>query len=117
MVVTTAAIACVATPSMAGPAAAHGPTCSDSTLIDVEVHGQHVVSDYITGTHDVTWPPSGQVGEQTRDGGAALPGGAGPRFHFGLGLAPGASFCTGANSAIAATNQQATAHVPDVHDG
>lgn len=74
---------------------AAAPTCSDSTLVDVEVHGQHVVGDYVTGIgHGVlTWPPAGQVGSAVGGRGAALHGGPGPGFHFPRGIAPGASFC------------------------
>ena len=69
--------------------AAADPTCA-STL-GIAVHGQHIVADYVTGLHgDLSWPPAGQVGG---GGGAALPGGPGPGFHFPLGFAPGASFC------------------------
>ena len=41
------------------------------------------------------WPPAGQVGAAVKaNGGADVPGGPGPGFHFGIpGLAPGASFC------------------------
>lgn len=60
------------------------PTCSDSDLIDVEVHGQHVIHDYVIG-EDGTGPGGGE--------GAEIPGGPGPGFHFPNGVAPGASFC------------------------
>lgn len=118
-ILVAAAVMCGAVLSMAGTAgaASDGPTCADSPIIDVVVHGQHVVSDYVTGTHDVTWPPSGQVGDATSDGGAAVPGGPGPRFHWTEGVLapPGASFCTGtAQSARAVVNQRASDHVPDV---
>ena len=66
-------------------------TCSGT--LGIAVHGQHVVSDYVTGTHDVSWPPAGQVGAATGGEGAATPGGPGPGFHFPNGFAPGASFC------------------------
>lgn len=83
-----------------GPAAgAAGRTCSD--VLGVEVHGQHVVGDYVTGVgHDtISWPPvGGVVGEAVAGTGAALPGGPGPGFHFPAGVAPGASFCTGSSS-------------------
>lgn len=56
-----------------------------------EVHGQHVFGDYVTGVgHDFEWPPKGQFNAA---GGAVLPGGPGPGFHFPNGFAPGASFC------------------------
>jgi hypothetical protein len=76
--------------------ASAGPTCSDSELIDVQVHGEHIVGDYVTGVGHGTldWPPAGQVGETVGGGGAAIPGGPGPGFHFTIeGLPPGASFC------------------------
>jgi hypothetical protein len=65
------------------------PTCSG---IVGDVHGHHIVGDYVTGVgHDnMTWPPKGQV---NASGGAVLPGGPGPGFHFPNGFAPGASFC------------------------
>ena len=75
------------------------PTCSDT--LGIEVHGQHVVGDYVTGLgHDLSWPPSGQqIGQAvSSNGGAAVPGGPGPGFHFEFGVAPGASFCNGSNS-------------------
>lgn len=79
----------------AGPAAAHGPTCTDLDGLDlgIAVHGQHVVRDYVMGT--TTWPPAGSTNAA---GGAAIPGGPGPGFHFVHGFAPGASFCTNSNS-------------------
>lgn len=75
-------------------ASANGPTCS-STL-DVAVHGQHVVGDYVTGIGrgNIDWPPSGGVvGEAIAGEGVAIAGGPGPGFHFPEGFAPGASFC------------------------
>ena len=72
-------------------AAGAGPTCS-STL-GIEVHGQHIVGDYVTGGHLDTWPPSGEVGKAIAGSGADTPGGPGPGFHFPNGVAPGASFC------------------------
>ena len=79
-------------------AASDGPTCSNLGIV---VHGQHIVGDYVTGlgallpgTGDLQWPPAGQVGTAVKDnGGALIPGGPGPGFHFGEGLPPGASFC------------------------
>lgn len=70
--------------------AAGSPTCSD--VLDVVVHGEHVVADYVMGAgHDVVeWPPAGAVGAAVAGTGAAVPGG--PR-HAGLGVGPGASFC------------------------
>ena len=68
-----------------------GPTCSG---IVGDNHGQHVFGDYVTGIgHDFEWPPAGQANAA---GGAVLPGGPGPGFHFPNGFAPGASFCIGA---------------------
>lgn len=65
------------------------PTCGGVVGV---VHGHHVVGDYVTGVgHDnMAWPPAGQV---NASGGAVLPGGPGPGFHFPNGFAPGASFC------------------------
>jgi hypothetical protein len=83
--------------AMALPAAAHG-TCSDVGFLGVEVHGQHVVRDYVIGDGGSDWPPSGSVGSAIGGQGAALPGGPGPGFHFPNGVAPGASFCTGSQS-------------------
>lgn len=80
---------------MSATTSAAAPTCSDSTIIDVAVHGEHVVGDYVTGVgHDVlTWPPRGQVGTAVGSDGPAVTGGPGPGFHFVNGIAPGASFC------------------------
>lgn len=87
----TTAIALVALTVGAMPALAqgHGPTCSG---IVGEVHGHHVVADYVFGIGhgEMAWPPAGQ-GDAS--GGAVLPGGPGPGFHFSNGFAPGASFC------------------------
>ena len=81
-----------------GNASAHdGATCSG--LGGIEVHGQHVVGDYVTGLGGIggglEWPFNGIVGDAVREnGGAVKPGGPGPGFHFTIdGLAPGASFC------------------------
>lgn len=82
-----------------GTATAHGDsTCSG--LGGIEVHGQHVIGDYVTGLGGIggglDWPPAGQVGAaiQANGGGVQTPGGPGPGFHFTIpGLAPGASFC------------------------
>ncbi len=76
-------------------AAGGSPTCSD--VLDIEVHGHHVVADYVTGSGHATfsWPPAGGVGSTVAGRGAALPGG--PSHHFlreeGVFVAPGASFC------------------------
>ncbi len=73
------------------PASAHA-TCSDVGL-GIDVHGHHVVRDYVVGGA-LDWPPSGgAVGAAVAGGGAAIPGGPGPGFHFPNGVAPGASFC------------------------
>lgn len=64
-------------------------------------HGYHIIADYVTGIGSeflggpgIAWPPTGV----NAAGGAALPGGPGPAFHFVNGVAPGASFCTDSNS-------------------
>ena len=76
------------------------PTCSD--VLDIEVHGQHVLGDYVSNIgHDgLDWPPNGrEVGEAVSSNGeAVVPGGPGPGFHFDHGIAPGASFCTDSQS-------------------
>ena len=77
-----------------------GPTCSD--VLDIEVHGQHVIGDYVTGLgHDeLGWPvTSRDIGDTvSRNRGVVVRGGPGPGFHFEHGVAPGASFCTGSRS-------------------
>lgn len=87
------------------PASAQ-PTCADVEVLGIEVHGHHVVRDYVVGGA-LDWPPSsGAVGAAVAGDGAAVPGGPGPGFHFVNGFAPGASFC----------NSQSRApgwHVPD----
>ena len=77
----------------AAPAMASEPTCSD--VLDIAVHGQHIVGDYVTGIGhgELDWPPAGSVGEAIAGEGAGLPGGPGPGFHFPNEVAPGASFC------------------------
>ncbi len=73
------------------------PTCHG--VGGIEVHGQHIVGDYVTGVGGIggglEWPPKGQVGQaiQENGGGVAVRGGPGPGFHFPEGHAPGASFC------------------------
>ena len=100
-----AAMACAAL--LAGSTAADAlppehadPTCSDT--LGITVHGQHIVGDYVTGTGsgDLSWPPDGgEIGQVVADnGGAAIPGGPGPGFHFPHGVAPGASFCNDSQS-------------------
>lgn len=81
--------------------AAASPTCAET--LPVSNHGQHIVGDYVTGIghEDLGWPPTGQVGATVAaNGGAAVPGGPGPGYHFEeeIALAPGASFCTDSNS-------------------
>ena len=100
------AIAMALTVVTASVAVAHdGPTCSSgSPLGELATHGQHIVGDYVTGNGSGTqaWPPNGTVGD---GGGVAIAGGPGPGFHFGLGVPPGASFCTdGAQSGVIYTN-------------
>ena len=84
--------------AMVAPVAAHDPTCADVGGLGIEVHGQHVVRDYVMGGGLESWPPKGQVGAAVGGSGAAVPGGPGPGFHFPNGFAPGASFCTDSNS-------------------
>jgi hypothetical protein len=83
--------------SAGGVASAH-PACSEE--VGIAVHGEHIVGDYVTGLGGIgpggiEWPPAGQVGAAVQvNGGAAVPGGPGPGFHFTIdGLPPGASFC------------------------
>jgi hypothetical protein len=79
-------------------AQAHESTCSDSPL-GIEVHGQHVIRDYVMGPgSSLEWPPAGAVGAAIAGEGAEIPGGPGPGFHFPHGFAPGASFCNDSNS-------------------
>lgn len=100
-IVSFIALSCMATAASAEPS---GPTCSDQ--FGISNHGQHIVGDYVSGLggflfgDDLGWPPNGQdVGEAVHDnGGAYLPGGPGPAFHFDHGAAPGASFCTDSQS-------------------
>lgn len=79
--------------AMVPAVAAHDSTCSS---VFGYPHGYHVVADYVTGEGSellggpgIDWPPK----ELNAAGGAALPGGPGPAFHFVNGVAPGASFC------------------------
>ena len=102
-IVRTAAVAlAMLTVSTAGNAQSSGdPTCSDT--LGIAVHGEHVISDYVTGSgtgSDDGFPPDGSyIGDIVSDnGGAAIPGGPGPGFHFPNGIAPGASFCNDSQS-------------------
>ena len=80
--------------AMAPAVAAHDEsTCSD---LFGYPHGYHIVADYVTGLGSellggpgIAWPPRGL----NAAGGAALPGGPGPGFHFPNDIPPGASFC------------------------
>lgn len=97
--ITAALLASALTVSVSGLAAAHDEsTCSN---LFGYPHGYHIVADYVTGLGSeflggdgIDWPPT----ELNAAGGAALPGGPGPAFHFVLGVAPGASFCTDSKS-------------------
>lgn len=85
----------------AGAADPGSPTCSELAFLGIDVHGQHIVRDYVAGGEAaLDWPPSGrEIGEAvSTNGGAAVPGGPGPGFHFPNGVAPGASFCTDSRS-------------------
>lgn len=78
-----------------------GPTCSDIEFLGIDVHGQHIIRDYVTGGGAATdWPPSGsEIGAVVgANGGVAVAGGPGPGFHFLNEVPPGASFCTDSNS-------------------
>jgi hypothetical protein len=98
VIVTAVVLGAFAFAGGGGIASAHG-TCEGVFGSDLQVHGQHVVGDYVTGLGGISgamdWPPSGGiVGEAVQaNGGAALPGGPGPNFHFPNDFAPGASFC------------------------
>lgn len=86
--------------SAALPALAQsGPTCSD--VLDIDVHGEHIVGDYVTGIGHETleWEPRGGIVGETvsENGGVTIAGGAG-RGHRDAGIAPGASFCTDSQS-------------------
>ncbi|MGI8705119.1 MAG: hypothetical protein ACR2JJ_04900 [Sphingomicrobium sp.] len=78
------------------------PTCSDVEFLEIDVHGQHVIRDYVAGAGGVAsdWPPSGRdLGDTVGSrGGVAVRGGPGPGFHFPNDVAPGASFCTNSES-------------------
>lgn len=90
-------------PAGAGAQTGNGtPTCSD--VLEIDVHGQHIIGDYVTGIGhgELDWPPSGTgVGQIVGDNrGVAVKGGPGPGFHFVQEnpIAPGASFCTDSES-------------------
>jgi hypothetical protein len=87
--IATLSVAAAAALGGAGNASAHA-TCSSTLGIDV--HGQHIVGDYVIGG-GTSWPPAGNVGSAVGGNGPAVPGGPGPGFHFPNGFAPGASFC------------------------
>ena len=101
---TMAALAVLGLAAAGGGAGAQStnptPTCSDA--LGIEVHGQHVVGDYVSGLghENIDWPPSGRdIGDAvSANGGVAIAGGPGPGFHFPEGVAPGASFCTDSQS-------------------
>ena len=82
---------------VAGSAHAGSPTCSEE--MGISNHGQHIVGDYVTGIghEEMGWPPQGQVGAAAA-GGAAMPGAPGAHGHMLVGIAPGASFCTGSSN-------------------
>lgn len=84
-----AAVTAAAVLASTTAAGAGSPTCSG---VVGEVHGHHVVADYVDGEgHDsMTWPPAGQVDAA---GGADAPGAPGAHGHMPAGIAPGASFC------------------------
>lgn len=91
--------AALSTASLALPPDQADPTCSDT--LGITNHGQHIVGDYVmgTGSGDLDFPPAGDVGQVvSENGGAAVPGGPGPGFHFPNGIAPGASFCNDSQS-------------------
>jgi hypothetical protein len=76
---------------------ADGPTCEGYK--DVANHGEHVIEDYVLGAVEGgpvidDWSTKGGIGDIVGTaGGAAVPGGPGPAFHFTHGAPPGASFC------------------------
>ena len=81
------------------PGQAQDPTCSDLEFLGIEVHGQHIVRDYVTGGDlGQEWPPTTMRDLIRENGGAVVPGGPGPGFHFPNDVPPGASFCTDSRS-------------------
>jgi hypothetical protein len=96
-----AALLTISSAATATPPEDADPTCSD--VLGISVHGEHVIGDYVTGDgtgSDDGFPPDGSFIGQTvsANGGAAIPGGPGPGFHFLHGVAPGASFCNDSQS-------------------
>jgi len=94
-----ALLASALTVSLAGMVSAHDESTCGSKF--GYPHGYHVIVDYVTGIGSeflggpgMPWPPT----DVSAAGGAALPGGPGPAFHFVNGVAPGASFCNDSNS-------------------
>lgn len=80
-----------------GTAFAGTPTCSEQ--LGIANHGQHIVGDYVSGLgHEGEWPYNGSVGSTIAGEGAAMPGAPAAHGHFGAGIAPGASFCTGSSN-------------------
>jgi hypothetical protein len=96
-ILAAAALAWIGFQTAGNASAAGEPTCAG--LGGIQVHGQHIIGDYVTGLGGIggglEWPPKGQVGEaiQENGGGVQVRGGPGPGFHFKEGFAPGASFC------------------------
>lgn len=93
-------VAFAAAPALGQRTVPSGPTCSD--VLDIDVHGQHVIGDYASGTgHDqLGWPPSGRDISETvgANRGVVVRGGPGPGYHFDNEVAPGASLCTDSQS-------------------
>jgi hypothetical protein len=69
---------------VAVPAAAALADSACAGVVDEHdtTHGDHVTRDYVFGD------------DGSAAGGAAVPGGPGPGFHFVIAAPPGASFCT-----------------------
>lgn len=75
------------------------PTCSDLEFLGIDVHGQHVIRDYVTGGDlGQEWPPVSMRDVIRENGGAVLPGGPGAGYHLPNSVPPGASFCVDAES-------------------
>ena len=98
-IITTLALAATMVLASASVALAHDPTCAE--LLGIDNHSEHVISDYVVGEDGV-----GPAGGADAPGGVEIEGGPGPGFHFGEGdgIAPGASFCTDANSGVIYNN-------------